>query len=264
MSATLEASGIVLLALIAPTQVFETCSVLVAELAGYHDDLPCTAVEPPPGQCEDGVCDTDVGEDCNTCPGDCGQCPPRCGDGECNGDEKCDTCQPDCGYCPSVCGDGTCSGNETWSYCPQDCDMIVCGHISCGDQPCANCINICGDGNCTRNSTYTETFHNCPADCVEPTCGDHICNAAETCLSCPRDCGLCSGDYQCSEQYCVPPDCWCARPYPPINLAHDDTPQFVMLTWDDAIEASSVESAWFSYERISHVQSYDVLGQGYA
>ncbi len=35
---------------------------------------PCECAAPPP-RCGDGVCQFEIGEDCNTCKGDCGECP---------------------------------------------------------------------------------------------------------------------------------------------------------------------------------------------
>ena len=35
----------------------------------------------------------------------------------------------------------------------------------------------------------------------EPSCGDHHCDAVETCASCPADCGQCAGPAQVSERF---------------------------------------------------------------
>jgi beta propeller repeat protein len=50
----------------------------------------------------------------------------------------------------------------------------------------------CGDTICNG----AETCSSCPGDCgtcppPEPYCGDTICNGGETCSSCPGDCGIC-------------------------------------------------------------------------
>lgn len=55
------------------------------------------------------LCQTNRGENCETCPQDCGPCAPvdpppppapRCGDNTCGGAESCATCAQDCGACP--------------------------------------------------------------------------------------------------------------------------------------------------------------------
>jgi len=57
----------------------------------------------------------------------------------------------------------------------------------------------CGDGTCNG----AETCSTCPTDCGACTavCGDGSCNGAETCSTCPIDCGQCvgyCGDGSCS------------------------------------------------------------------
>src|SRR5512136_767174 len=56
----------------------------------------------------------------------------------------------------------------------------------------------CGDGTCNGAETCTT----CPGDCgICPTCGDGTCNIGETCSSCPGDCGACPpscGDLLCN------------------------------------------------------------------
>ena len=56
----------------------------------------------------------------------------------------------------------------------------------------------CGDAACDG----AETCSSCPMDCgaCPPVCGDTACNGAETCDSCPGDCGACPsvcGDGSC-------------------------------------------------------------------
>src|SRR5512136_1115277 len=67
----------------------------------------------------------------------------------------------------------------------------------------------CGDGTCNGAETCTT----CPGDCgICPTCGDGTCNIGETCSSCPGDCGacprccgvICNGAETCSS---CPGDC---------------------------------------------------------
>lgn len=103
-----------------------------------------------------------------------------------------------------VCGNKTCDATETCKTCPIDCGACaaVCGDGSCSiasencqtcSQDCGNCPVLCGDSICDA----TETCGSCPADCPCPKCGDGKCDAAtENCQSCPGDCGACPG--QCS------------------------------------------------------------------
>lgn len=55
--------------------------------------------------CGDSVCETSMGEYCNTCAADCGAC---CGNTVCesNYSESCSNCATDCGSCPSTPGPG--------------------------------------------------------------------------------------------------------------------------------------------------------------
>jgi hypothetical protein len=63
----------------------------------------------------------------------------------------------------------------------------------------ASCPSGCGDGTCN----FAETCTSCPSDCgaCPPACGDGTCNGSETCSSCPGDCGTCPpacGDGSCN------------------------------------------------------------------
>ncbi len=73
--------------------------------------------------------------------------------------------------------------------------------------PCLGCPStdgglptLCGDGTCNGAETCTS----CPSDCgacVVPFCGDGTCGASETCSSCASDCGTCAarcGDGSCN------------------------------------------------------------------
>lgn len=187
--------------------------------------------------CGDGVCSTQIGEDCNTCPEDCDQCSYTCGDQICELGETAELCPPDCGPCGDGycgkheqiqeacpvdclpnCGNTTCDGGETGQpdgpglYCPVDCGF--CGDDVCGYNDlelCAmDCPAGCGDGTCEE----AETSSICPMDCIpcgddvcapgedcpedcERPCLDGICSGNETTASCPGDCGPC-GDGVCS------------------------------------------------------------------
>jgi hypothetical protein len=62
------------------------------------------------------------------------------------------------------------------------------GKIGCDDPDCAASCTTCGDGVCNA----AETSALCPADCdASSVCGDFRCGADDTCSSCPGDCGAC-------------------------------------------------------------------------
>ncbi len=60
-----------------------------------------------------GVCDSEVGENCLNTPEDCGFCV-SCGDGICNGEETCSNCEKDCGKCSSSSSGG--GGGSSGSF----------------------------------------------------------------------------------------------------------------------------------------------------
>ena len=99
-----------------------------------------------------------------------------------------------------VCQGGACLGGSPWTCddgdpCTQDqCDPAA----GCTSSPIPNCGLGCGDGDCNG----AETCGTCPADCgaCPAVCGDGDCNGAETCDTCPADCGACPtvcGDGAC-------------------------------------------------------------------
>ncbi len=130
-----------------------------------------------------------------------------------------------------VCGDGVCSGGETEATCPQDCT----GGAACGDVTYQGCcdgesLNWCEDeqlqtqdcsGSPSCGWQAADSFYNCgtagaadpsgsfPKDCggsTGPVCGDGTCDAGETAMTCPADCGsipsICDGgitDVGCCE-----------------------------------------------------------------
>jgi hypothetical protein len=137
-------------------------------------------------RCGNGVCQRELGEDCNTCRFDCPRCPEPevravCGDGICSTGEDCARCMEDCGECRqhSTCGDGACFPTEVCQVdrpCVDDC--------LCNTQ---TPIYSCGDGQCS----YPETEQNCPLDCDQRWwfCGDGVCQRAyESESQCARDC----------------------------------------------------------------------------
>ena len=75
-------------------------------------------------------------------------------------------------------------------------------------------LNVCSDGLCNGAETCTS----CPGDCGAcPTCPNGTCGAGETCSTCPQDCGACptcpngscSGGETCST---CPQDCGACPP----------------------------------------------------
>lgn len=132
--------------------------------------------------CGDKVCDTQFGENCDSCPIDCGLCLPNCGDNNCefNRQENAQNCFDDCGLSPR-CGDFFCDLrlDETAVSCPADCTQ-----------------GTCGDGICEFDKG--ETKASCQEDCGPSNsairCGDNKCDlkSGESCSSCPVDCRDCN------------------------------------------------------------------------
>ncbi len=228
--------------------------------------------------CGNGVCEPC--EDEISCPGDCGGGEPVCGDGVCNGDEDADTCCEDCGNCVAhgcadvcacdsfcctdwdewceaecagtSCGDGNCQACEDEVSCPDDCLVVdpFCGDGVCNaDEDADTCCEDCG--NCAQNGCpdicacdefcCTSWDDWCEAECNGTSCGDGICQACETEVSCPADCltidpycgdGICGGDED-GDNCCE--DCGqCAAHGCPEVCACDD---YCCTDWDDICEA---------------------------
>lgn len=196
------------------------CGVVWDQLCATTAAMLCPACGLQP-ECGDQQCTPD--EDCDTCPEDCGPCPPECGDGNCDGDlwgENCDTCPEDCGKCP-YCGDHKCDPDldEDCKSCPLDCgpcpEKETCceAHSSPGcDDPdveqcvCAlapSCCQQAWDPSCPMIAQAV-----CNA-CVGSVCGDEVCDPAESCLTCPQDCGPCQLEPCCQAHNspgCADPD----------------------------------------------------------
>jgi hypothetical protein len=127
----------------------------------------------------------------NGCGGQCGKCPA----GTYCDNYKCKTiCTPNC--TGKVCGDNGCGGS--CGTCPdkQECKSGKCVPIcvpnckgkECGPDGCGGICAFCPNGMiCSPQGICT------PAG---PVCGDGLCQGEgnESCLTCPEDCGKCTGD----------------------------------------------------------------------
>jgi len=205
-----------------------------------------------PAVCGNGNCE--AGESCKTCDKDCGACP-SCGDQFCAANESCETCAQDCGKCAPTCGNGQCGAGETCSNCPKDCGGCgFCGDKNCDTgkgetcktcgADCGACSNGCTEAQapgctdcacekcvCDKDAFCCQTAWDgiCVQECVEcgqkcpgvTLCGNGVCNAGESCSSCPSDCGPCGpvcGDAKCDPagnencQTC-PTDCGPCKPF---------------------------------------------------
>ncbi|MFZ3032123.1 MAG: hypothetical protein WA082_03740 [Candidatus Moraniibacteriota bacterium] len=130
--------------------------------------------------------------------------------------------------CAAVCGDGTCNGSETCSTCPGDCGACggptfnILAAAGAGGSIAPNGLTVVNSGS-SQSYTITPsfgysiasirvdgvnvgavgsyTFNNVLANHVIDAdfsggppafCGDGTCNGAETCGTCPGDCGSCA------------------------------------------------------------------------
>ncbi|NOS66867.1 MAG: hypothetical protein HOO67_00645 [Candidatus Peribacteraceae bacterium] len=134
-----------------------------------------------------------------------------CGDAICQPEEMLtglDTCPEDCGNIPaSVCGDGMIEGVEqcdagnnngtTRTLCSSTCMYVT------GVDP------YCGDGMC--DMMHGEDATSCDTDCgYQNYCGNLICDAGETEITCPMDCTVSSSSSSSS-----------APPPPPMGFCGD-------------------------------------------
>jgi peptidoglycan/xylan/chitin deacetylase (PgdA/CDA1 family) len=76
-----------------------------------------------------------------------------------------------------------------------------------------------------------------------PALAQHVCEA--DLMPRPAPLAITFGDaplaasYSCDPGACLPPDCHCASTDPPGGLAPADIPQFVLLTYDDCVDANT-------------------------
>jgi len=167
----------------------DTCGTLGKECDSWSDGCG--------GQAVCGVCAG--GQACQD--GQC-QCVPDCAGKECGGNG----CGGSCGSCSSneACQGGDCVPVSGIPGC------TVSGQSGCGGCPCEACVCQM-DPYCCQNQWDTICVSECMQDCggcVIPSCGNGSCqpNKAETCSSCPADCG-CPGGEVCHNSSCCAPDC---------------------------------------------------------
>ena len=173
-----------------------------------ENDIPDECEPDCNGNEQADECDIDFGvsEDCNDdgIPDEC-EVPPLCEAGEYGFPEVCsEDCQPD--IVPDECQleDNDCNDNDV----PDECDIDSGASEDCQDDGIPDecqlwmVPEICGNGWCTG----AETCETCPEDCGPcPFCGDGECNGDETCETCPEDCGECPA---CADFVVIAPGSW--------------------------------------------------------
>ncbi len=124
-------------------------------------------------------CNTLIGEDCSSCPGDCGICSstPVCGNNVCESGENCYDCPGDCGICSStpVCENDVCESGENCYDCPQDCKCAEGEYCSAEEKACVK--PVCGDGRCEPYENSMNCCLDCECDIRGEVCNKvtHIC-----------------------------------------------------------------------------------------
>ena len=198
----------------------EDCGPCVGDCCQAHGTPGCQDAYTTSCVCavDDYCCGLAWDDSCVDKAADCGTCP-KCGDGVCEAGETCESCQPDCGSCEGSCcaphaSPGCVDAVIQSCVCTEDdfcCngawdDACVAFADGCG----ADCPLACGDGLCDA----TESCDTCPGDCAPCTvCGDGFCEpGAESCEDCAFDCGPCTtcGDEMCGgDESCAtcPDDC---------------------------------------------------------
>ena len=163
----------------------------------------CVCVQDP-FCCTDGWDDVCVGE---VVEFGCGECEtsPDCGNGTCDEGENCIECPADCGECTGT-GD-CCEPQET---------------PGCQDGPVAQCVCIqdafCCVEQWDEQCVAEVTQFGCGECATGEDCGNGTCDTAESCISCPLDCGSCAGEGDCCHPNATPgcedaaiADCVCAK-----------------------------------------------------
>ena len=162
------------------------------------NNLDCNDTEPLINPNATEICDNLVDDNCDDIV-DC-----VCGNGLCDINETCVTCKVDCGVC-GIPGNGFCEASEVCDLFDSDCwgfqadcaEGFICG----GPATSGNCIEQCGSpqpGICEQGCTGGNTPYAAgDGDCTNSvcclitnmgTCGNGVCEAEETCLTCIEDC----------------------------------------------------------------------------
>ncbi len=182
---------------VACANICKTCGACSVGDLGLPDAPPDM---PPAPKCGDGKCDY-ILEFCDTCPKDCG---------------KCDGCDmrfyakcPGCACQSCVCAkDAYCCDSQWDSYCA----------LSCKSR-CAGCGTTDGGADIPKPADQS------PDQPPPGVCGNGKCETtSETCDSCPKDCGKCTGCQPRSKKGC--PGCACEACVCKMD------PDCCKLTWD--------------------------------
>jgi len=65
--------------------------------------------------------------------------------------------------------------------------------------------------------------------------------------------------YTCDPNTCKPPSCTCASPSPPGGIDPKDAPQFIILSYDDAVNGSTFDILKHMYKDLAHVNGCPVV-----
>lgn len=141
--------------------------------------------------------------------------------------------ESDCSPCvATVCAtDAYCCNNAWDGLCVNEAADL------CGGE----CAPTCGDGWCGG----AETCGSCPGDCGPcPECGNGACEASEWCDNCAADCGACPPPPMCGDGFCdfnedcsfCPDDCGACPPPPACGDAVCDWSEWCGSCPDDCGE----------------------------
>jgi len=157
--------------------------------------------------CGNGVCEPELGEDCQSCSKDCIGGTYKgfyCGDGICSHDENCENCPHDCAsrqnarkelnYC---CVGGVLGRNRKKRTIGEDFleHAVGCKHSYCRWN--TSC-DVRSKNVLAKLDSNTRTF----------CCGNGVCELGETDLSCPTDC---KGQMHTLPELCMADGRFCAK-----------------------------------------------------
>ncbi len=159
----------------------------------------------------DALCVEQAADDCAA---GCAMAP-QCGDGVCDDVEDCGACPADCGPCDP--------GDCCQARADAGCEVPSLEACVCQADPF--CCATAWDSLCVLGAIDT-----CAATCdaPAPTCGDGLCDGAESCATCPDDCGACGGG-DCCDAADAP---GCGDPAVEACVCADDT-YCCQVAWDD-------------------------------